>query len=291
MKLYDIDKLPEYSPDFFEKFRSYPKDSVKKLIKTGCCPSPLITCKSVIWGKEIIETAKEEKIRELWCMETEEDPFKNLMAALTLENRKNCYSFREKKRILDFIKEKKLEDKINEISGMIQDEGDFSGYTEKYGRLPETLKEGIDKNLIDVKTAVILKDLPEKIFETIFKTDKKISYSERRIILKQFREISLRDGINGEKAEKLMDEIVKDEDPAGFTARLRYPKMEAMKKTFAEYIEKNIKGSGITLEAPPNFEGPAFTVKFQLKSSGQIDRIIRTLGKVRKNVDELFRLL
>ena len=287
MKNYAIKTLLDKEPGFFETTRKYSA----QCFADETYPLPAVNGNSVVWGMDVIKAAEENGVESIWCRETGDLPEEVLKTALTLENRKNSYSFAEKKRILEFLRENGIESCPAEIGALIQDEGDFTGLTEKYASLPEVLRKGIDRGLIDIKTALSVKDLDEAVFGILFDAEERISYSGRRIILRDFLEICRRDRLSPEQSRELMKEIAASENPGACIAAIRNPKMEAMKKSFGEYSEKYIKGSGIILEAPQNFEGSSYTVRFQLKSRNQLERIIKTLGKVKESAEELFKLL
>ncbi|MCQ2603782.1 MAG: hypothetical protein MJ215_01890 [Spirochaetia bacterium] len=290
MELYNIINLPKEPFIPFRKYISRNQEETEILVSEGYYQPPVITENSIIWGNDLIESAEKAGISKLWCHLVAENPLENLLAALRLQNRKNNFSFSEKSAVLAYIRKNHLEDHISMISAEIQDEGDFTIYTDKYDTLPETVKDGIDENLIDIKTAVLMKDLPAEVFDIIFRCGK-ISYSSRRIILKEILEISRRDGLTQDECIRLTRDIADADNPGESAAKIRYPKMESMKEAFSNYVSSTVKGSGITLEAPQGFEGSGFTARFQIKSVTQLERIIRTLEKVKESADQLFKLL
>lgn len=287
MNIFDIKNLPERELELFDNTENFCPDN----FAGENYPVPAVTKDTVVWGGHIIRAAAEAGLEKIWCRETDSDPLQMLKTALLLENRKNGYSFAEKKRILDFAVKVCPEGCPKEIAALVQDEGDFTTLTEKYSSLSPVLRKGIDEGLIDIKSALSLSDTDDRCLEILFAAKERISYSSRRIILREFTEICRRDRLDADDRVKLMEAIAGSENPGAFTARLRNPKMEEMKKSFAGYNEKYIKGSGLILEAPQNFEGNSYTVRFQLKSKNQLERIIKTLGKVKESAEELFKLL
>ena len=71
----------------------------------------------------------------------------------------------------------------------------------------------------------------------------------------------------------------------------RYPLLKALEKDFSIYTEKYLKGSGIQLKPPANFEGGSYSAQFSFKSEKQLSGIIKNLEKIRNTSDEIFRLL
>ncbi len=90
---------------------------------------------------------------------------------------------------------------------------------------------------------------------------------------------------------EVLENAHNSDNPFEYAASVRYPQLKKLEHEFSAYNEKYLKGSGIQLKSPPNFEGGSYTVQFSFKSQKQLGRIIDRLEKVRESSDEIFRLL
>ena len=120
---------------------------------------------------------------------------------------------------------------------------------------------------------------------------KRLSASERRIAFGFLDDLSL----SGKYEEAaLADAIAAIEiSPSPFAKlyELRYPELSSMERIFSDFVRSHLARSGVHLEAPPHFEGEAFSIHFEFTSRDVLKNRIAKLAAVEKDCDDLFRLL
>ncbi|MEW5816296.1 MAG: hypothetical protein AB1798_12975, partial [Spirochaetota bacterium] len=232
-----------------------------------------------------------QAIDSLPCIEVGGDPGELLILALRLEDRCNRFSWKEKAQILEYIKTTGSLKRIEEISSLISSDHAFFKLTQDFSALNSALKELVEGGLLDLKTAVAVKELPADVCAYFLTHSQSMSFSRKRLFLRHLYEVWRRDGIEAERLYGITETALKSKDPLGSIEDRRYPHLKELEARLNSYKKKILIKTGIELSPPACFEGDAFSVKFSFKSKKQLSRIITDLTAIKETCDEIFCLL
>lgn len=272
---------------------SNPDDAVLFL---GIHTPIVLNGQSIVWGFSILDRAQNLGIERLPCMFVgETDPLDNLALALRLENRKNRYTYEEKRQILDYIRTYGMhisegERALSVIESLVQDGGSFIPVAEAFGKLCAETRRAVNEGFIDLKTATIY-PLCEEAVKALFKRGEALSASERRIAFRLLSEITMRDSLSPEASVSLVDQVIQEKDPILALRRIRFPELMRLEEELDSIRHRYFGGTGISFAPPQNFEGDRFTFSFSCGSARQLKRIITALERFEENFDECERLL
>lgn len=288
-----IEELLDLRRDF-DIFPDAPTPSAE-LVRLGLVPPLVVMGTYLVWGRPLLEVAEKIGTAELQVREIETDITGALKTALRLENRVDRFTWREKALLLRFISDRPdigaQREEIREIEALVQTEGSFIPGTKKFECLPAHIKELAAAELIDLKTAEQITVLPEKVVADLLKAVKQVSFSARRQLLVMFAEIIKRDRLSDSAAAERAGRLLEAPDPIAEVRRLRYPGLSELQAAFDSFRERYVKGSGVEIVPPQNFEGGSFGVRFSWRSDKQFQRVLETLHRLEEKGDELFRLL
>lgn len=284
-----VESLGRFSGEF--DFFSAPDPLCPNLLHYECPPPLPLMGDHIIWGFPLIKLAAEREMQTLWCVSMDVDFGKGLRIALMMENRRDRYLWREKVNILRFLRNHPEIDIDGDLLGQIQTDGSFIPGTEKFLTLPGHLQNLVADSMIDLKTAEQITRLPEKVLNGLHTIFRKLSFSSRKQLLLMLEEIIKRDNVSGDDIFSLANEVSSSEDPLRTVRQMRYPQLTSMEREVQLFREKFLKGSGIELQPPPDFEGNTYWVRFPWRSARQLKRTIQTLSEMEKAGDGLFDLL
>ena len=284
-------EIDEIEPKKFLRNNEYDFFLSEYFVNGDIYPLPVLSGENIVWGHSVLRNAAEKGFETVYCRRINGVPESNLITALELENRKDSYSWAEKENLLNFINKNSVDKNKLEINRLVQSEGSFISHTENYVLLPEEMKILVNNNTIDIKTAKKALGIPCGIFKKCVPLIKKITYSRRRLFIDYVSEILKKGFLSRDDVSVMIDNASLQDDPFDYVSLQRYPHLRNMENSFHEYTERNLKGSGIMLKAPPWFEGNSFSVSFSFSSDKQLGRIIEKLDNIRKTSDEIFRLL
>jgi hypothetical protein len=151
------------------------------------------------------------------------------------------------------------------------------------------LRQLIEKGKIDAKTARLAEEIPEGFlaaFETVLE---RLSFSNTRIFLTWLREVL--EGKTEEEKTAVKERLLAAPSPAEELRRVRMPELAELERRFHDISRRLLGGSGVSLKAPPYFEGRRFTVEFSFAGGEELRRKIRVLEKLAAEGDELYELL
>jgi hypothetical protein len=272
--------------------------------------TPLPICSGIlIWGFEILRTARRRGMRQLSCLVIPTCPRHEMLSlALKLENRAGNFSWPEKQNMLRFLSpsgDQSCEsvptaggslpaaaiDPLAELSPLIEDHRDpqLAVKIGTFAALPEALKDLVAEGQIDLKTAARVQSLPAGIFHQLRSSG--LTYSRRRQFLKQLFEVSRKQNLSDRDVIAETEAALKDEHPVEKIHCLRFPTLSAMEQSFAALEQDLLQGSGVQLKPPPYFEGEAFSVEFEFNSAKTFTRKLDTLHFLEGRLDALFELL
>jgi hypothetical protein len=272
--------------------------------------TPLPICSGIlIWGFEILRTARSQGLRELSCMFIPSCPRHEMLSlALKLENRAGNFSWLEKENMLRFLSasgERSCESTptaggslpaaviyiLTELSPLIEDHRDpqIAVKIGTFAALPEALKVLVAERKIDLKTAARVQSLPAAIFHLLRRSG--LTYSQRRQFLTELFEISRKQNLSDRDVIAETEAALQAERPLEKIHGLRFPTLSAMAESFAALEQDLLQGSGVQLKPPPYFEGEAFSVEFVFDGAKTFARKLDTLRSLEGRLDALFELL
>jgi hypothetical protein len=292
MRYVDTEKLlsGDRRFDLFTETRAPDDEILKRELYN---PLPLAGDR-LVWGFGIARRVEALGLERMLCADIEEErPGELLRLALLLEGRAGRYTWPEKERILDFMKQYGLTDAAAAISEWVEGrrEPEFISRVTLYSALDPDLKRLLDDGLIDFKTASRIRDLPHSLFEHLLGSQNALSFSERRLTSLYIAEIIRRDGLPAKQAGELVKKVFADEKPPARAATLRYPRLTDAEKRFTRFKERHLKGSGISLHAPPYYEGSEFHIEFRFRDYSQYVKRADKLSGLKENINELFQIL
>ncbi|MEJ2662715.1 MAG: hypothetical protein P8107_01540 [Spirochaetia bacterium] len=265
-----------------------------EIIKQELYPPLPLTEHGLIWGFALARRARELGISPLPCSpRTENKPGERLRLALLLEDRAGCYTWEEKERILHYMEKNSLHASAADISLWVEkhQEADFITKIKRYRDFDPALRQLLEKGLVDFKTADRVSGLPVCLFQKLLETKQQFSFSNRRLLCIYILETIKRDGLSPSGAEKLIHSVFASPDPPAAAVRSRYPGLSALEQRFTGFKTQWLKGSGISLEAAPYFEGGEFRIQFGFRTPGEYAKRTDRLLGLKENIHELFNLL
>ncbi|MBN1699464.1 MAG: hypothetical protein JW881_18225 [Spirochaetales bacterium] len=270
----------------------------KKRIDTGLVSRGLylplpVSGNVLIWGFALIEASERCGIDSYIVSRLPEmDRHSMLTLSLRLEDRPGEYSWDEKLKIVSYAGWKTVPD---DIIGLIQgrDDPSLEARLRAYERLPGPVKECVRLRYCDIKTAVANAGLPEGIFSVLLekKDKKRLSFSDTRILLEWVSDIMKRDKLPESGIVKLVEEILLEADPMAAAARKRFPLLTHLNGRFERISKEVLAGTGVTMKAPPYFEGGSFSISFSFSGKRNLLKKIAAIERLGERTDELFELL
>ncbi|MCL2293739.1 MAG: hypothetical protein FWC36_02580 [Spirochaetes bacterium] len=303
----ELEKLLKSSRtyDFFAKYyddEGYCRQEIIELVKKDLYPLPVVDNENVVWGFHIIAAAAKLGIKNLLCrslnsqaLSKEFSKEEKLLITLQCENRKNNYSWEEKEKIYLFIV-KELDGKVSDsVLSRIQHEGLFMNSVSLYNSFPAHLKNLIQKNIVDLKTAKNCTAINERAWEELEPYLLTLTFSNRRIFLTNLSELLKKNALDKEfdssKSFSFVKKLLEKKNPLEAVFKARYPDFSSCTERFNQFNSEVLKDSGIKLKQPPYFEGNSYSVEFSFRSKKHLEKIINRLSVLKEKSDEIFRLL
>lgn len=223
-----------------------------------------------------------------------------LLLALALEARPGGYSWREMDRIVAFCDRFAVEID-SETSRAVIGDGGLAYRIERYRALPALLRGALDQGEIDIKTAEGLESLASEdsaaaeVLEGLLSVGGALSHSNRRKLLTMARELLLSRRLEAREILAIIE--AKSGAPRGSEEilrelrRRRYPELTSMTGQLEGFAAEHLKGSGVRLEAPPNFEGRRFSVSFDFADAREFSGRLAALRRAEENLEDILDLL
>jgi hypothetical protein len=266
----------------------------RELLQLDLYPPLLFSSSELIWGFHILQAARAAGKSELVCrFLPRPSAAEMLRLALILEARTGRYSWPEKEGCLAFLVRHDQETALGELSHLLSGKAD-PGLAERiraFTRLGPCLKDLVAGGQMDLKTALRLEPLPDSVFRGLSASGRKLTFSQRRLLLSQMEEIRRRERLDEPALLCLLSEALEAKDPLTVIYRRRYPVLSELEGRFHDLERSTLEKSGIRLEQPAFFEGEAFTVSFSFRSRASLARKIARLRVLEDRSDELFTLL
>lgn len=273
--------------DIFLDSPSPPAD----LVKNNLVPPLPIRGKELVWGYAILRKAEEMGCSELYTMPMEISKGEALYLALSLEGRSDKYSWREKAAIHSVMRsEDDPVEETTELLSLVQSEGSFIPLAERFIAFPDHIRLLVEKGVIDIKTAEAVEFLDPAVVSRLEGLCEKASFSQRRQLFTWMYEIIRRDGLSPDETAAMLDHMSR-ESVIGAVQKVRFPTLTSLEEAVDNFRNRYVRGSGIDLKPPPQFEGENYVIRFEWKTGKQMERIIEDLRTMNEHRDELFRLL
>jgi hypothetical protein len=295
LEVAEIDSLGR-ELDIFERAQA----PAAELVAQGLYPPLPICSNTLIWGFDILRSAKLENVPELNVLVV--PPCSRawmLSLALKLEDRAGSFSWPEKERMLTFLAEPQdsqmeargAADLMEELSPLIENHRDpqLAVKINSFAALPVDLKDQVAKDQIDLKSAGRVQSLPVEVFASIRSST--LTFSQRRQLLTELFEIRGKLELSERDTVILTRKALKGAQPLDVIRRLRYPTLSTLQERFSALQEELLQGSGVQLKPPPYFEGEAFSVEFRFHNARTLDRKLSALHALEGKLDALFELL
>lgn len=264
-----------------------------QLILNRLYPPLPICAELLIWGFSIVRTARSLSLKRLSCQRLALHSRGEMLAmALRLENRAGSYTWPEKEKMLSFLDPGSREImSTGEFSALIEGKTNpsLTAKVRTFSSLPAELKSLVAAGQIDLKSAHRVGELPPEVFRGL--RDCALTFSERRQFLNELFEIARRGNLSRERIAELCGRALGEDRPLEEIHRLRFPTTSSLEQRFAALREELVRGSGVSLRAPLNFEGDSFTVGFKFNSRKSLARKLEILRALEGRCDALFELL
>lgn len=270
-----------------------------ELIEKNLYPPLPICSDTLIWGFEILRSARRRRLRQMNCLIIPSCPRSEMLSlALKLENRAGSFSWPEKQRMLEFLGTSEdlsagpaLIELFSDLSPLIEAHRDpqLAAKIAEFAALPQGLKALVAAGQVDLKNAVRVRNLPQEVFAGL--QGSTLTFSQRRQFLNELFEVSRKGKLAQREIRDLASQAFRDRQPIETVHRLRFPTLTELESRFSALEEHLLKGSGVRLNPPPCFEGEAFSVEFQFNNSKSFKRKLNALHSLQGHLDALFELL
>ena len=264
-----------------------------QLIAAGlACPLPVANLgrPTLVWGWRVVRTALAHGLSSLEVRELELDWSGAVELAVRLEGRPGKLSFDEQIALVQVADRASvvLSDATSELA-----RGD-RGLVDIVSRilaLPRHLADLVREGSVDLKVAERVTSVPAVILRRHDAEIRALSHSRRRQFLELVAEVVRRDDLAESEAERLSGEAFAGVDPVEHLRRLRFPTLTNMEERFKIVADREFRGTGVDVVAPPYFEGDAFSVQFSFRSSAELETRLNAADRLRGCCEELLGLL
>jgi hypothetical protein len=281
-------------PRRFDFFKAIPRLPARS-IGAGFCPPLLVSRASLVWGSSFLDAVLGLALPPSATLPVERlelSPQDELLGALAREGRCGAYAAEEHFQIARAALAIDVDAKfLEEVSTLVLGSGGLFALIPRLDALPENRRRLVEAGLVDLKTAERARSLPEEAAAAFPALAAALTASGRRLALGWLDEVCLHEGLSGQAAAELTAELDAAPDPLAALRARRYPELSAMEGDFARIARESLGGSGLKLEAPPNFEGAGFTLSFQFSSGPELVRRLASAGRLAEVADELLSLL
>lgn len=240
----------------------------------------------LVWGHGIVDaTWTDDTIPVLAVVGA--SPSELVQIAVRREGRSGGYGWEEQDRIAEYCRQNGVAP--DAVRDLVDPGGDFMHHLERYRALAPEVRRWVDRGICDLRTAERIAGLPPDLMPAIERAGEGLSFSNRRRFLVMARDVLQRDG------EAPVREILEAGENAAERLerlrRVRYPELSALETTLERVNREHLRGTGVRVEVPKNFEGGALTVSFPFSSTRELERRLRSADRIREKSDELLGLL
>jgi hypothetical protein len=247
---------------------------------------------AIIWGRSIVERSVEEPgvgtIPAVALVTPK--PIEMIRAALAMERRAGHYSIDEIARIVDICRS--LGVATTEVVDLIAPDREIDERVSRYRALPDAIAALVTAGVCDLNTADRLATVPCDIVDRLACFVDRLSFSNRRRAFEYIVEITVRDGAPA--VREMIERLAAIDDPKerlDTVRRVRYPTIAGFEARAERVRSRVLRGTGVRLDVPQNFEGDRYTVSFDFASTAQLERRVAALQRLVDESDGLLELL
>lgn len=256
----------------------------------------------LVWGHGVVDAAKPGDTSLVPALALiGANPLDLVRFALRTEGRAGAYGWEEQRRIAEYCERNRIN--LEAVCDLVDPDGDYTHNLERYRALSPELRSWVNRGVCDLRTAERITSIPKDRMRSIEFIMQRLSFSNRRRFLVMAQEVVRRDG-----AASLQD-ILGDSSSAGEGSgetpdagedsaailerlrRVRYPEYSTFEATLERVNHEHLRGTGVRVDAPKNFEGGALTVSFSFSSPAELERRLRGAHRITEKSDELLGLL
>lgn len=244
-------------------------------------------------GLEAADGAAAETARESTV--DEEDL---LLLALAMERRPGRYSWAELDRICAFAASLERRGRCVSPGGVrfeerlaeyLDPDRDSCPLLARYRQLPAALQEALERRQVDMRTAERVATIGPTFLPDLLAAGTSLSFSRRRQFLTACADL-LRRGADGRELIRTLREAEPDHR-FDLVMEQRYPRLLRMRNAVERVRKTTLRGTGITLEPPPSFEGDRYRISFEVRSTTELKKRLLAARKLEKELDELLGIL
>lgn len=243
----------------------------------------------LLWGTETISVAAQAGATTVLCAE---------MGAVTLleaargvlmaENRPRAWELGELVPLIDLLGE----EDPTELSDLI--EGSRRGslaQARKAAALVEPVRSMVLAGTMTLRHGEELAQLPQELLQAVLGSMERGSFSVRREILQMSVELYKRHREEDPGIRQRILVALSAPEPREALRELRYPSYSAARKLIDRFRERELKGTGLSLQEPPNLEGDTFSLVIPFSSREELEVRLRQAQAAAAEVDPITELL
>lgn len=161
---------------------------------------------------------------------------------------------------------------------------------ERIRALPELPRGVVLSGSLSLRHGELLADLPEELREAVGRRLGEGSFSLRRELVTMVYEVYRRREEEPEIADRLR-ELLEEADWREQLRGVRYPSLHGAEKALERFKSRWIRGTGLLLEEPENFEGDRFRLVIPFRSADELQTRLGEADKMVAEIDTITELL
>lgn len=250
----------------------------------------------LVWGHHVLSGAADgdgDRHRNVpvVIVDATSSPLELLRLALATENRAGRYRWSELDRILALF-ESLCDPGFRDNAGilpLLEPDRDVTPQVRKYRTLSPVLRTALDAGALDVRTAERIATIDPAVIEPLVESARDLTFSRRRQYLLACRDLLDR----GDPPEELLTALNSAPPVQRFdlVMKRRKPRRERMDAVVDRVRHEVLRGTGVTLQPPANYEGERYRITFEAGSPGELRRRLNAAAKLENYLDELLGIL
>lgn len=303
----DLSAWPDRRFDLFVQYED--STEIAALVGAGLVPAIVVDqpARRIVVGFGLVRAHEQGLLSADIVVRTEEAPktgIEQLFCAVRAVRQWRALTLGEQLRVFaaaqtllaEEVRATAPEKDIATIGSILLGGGDRLAVVQRVAALPSPWRDAVIAERIDLKTAERAQQLDQRIAARLLEAVAPLSASRRRLAVGFFEELVRRDGLTESQQDQLLGTAAEPDSRSAedLFARLsaaRFPERTQMLKDLAGFEARFLKGSGVQLAVPENFEGDSIGLSFRWKSREQFRKRLATLRSLEDHLDELLGLL
>jgi hypothetical protein len=244
---------------------------------------------SLLWGRQSLCVAAAAEVETLSCLEMGPvTAVEAVRAVLMAENRPGAWELPELVPLIEVL-DRAAQDELQELI-----DGPRRGLLDqarKTAALGEPVRDMVLSGVVTLRHGEELAELPRELIEALRKAMERGSFSLRREILQMSVELYKRYREEEPGIVEVIIGALEASDPRGKLYELRFPSYSAARREIESFRAGRLKGTGITLQEPPNLEGDAFSLIIPFSSPEELRDRLRKAERAAEAVGPITELL